>query len=115
MYKKSLIISTELKEIMVVLLLRNGKMQTFSKIGKTGKLRIIQGGENYLDYINHLRNVFDDWTEMPIRENHECVKDKNKLHRKWYFNILYFEQFSESGNTFYKWDEENRKIWYNHI
>ena len=70
-YKSNLVLSKELKEIMIGLLLGDGNMQTFSKTGKTGRLRILQGGENHLEYIRHLRNLLNDWTEMPIRENNE--------------------------------------------
>lgn len=93
---------------MIGLLLGDGNMQTFSKTGKTWRLRIVQGSENHFDYIKHLRKVFDNWTNMPIRESHE-INEVNKLYKKWYFNTLSFEQFAEIGNAFYKLDIINKK------
>ena len=58
-YKASLILDDKIKEIMIGLLLGDGNLQTFSKTGKTWRLRLIQGGENHFDYINHLRLLFD--------------------------------------------------------
>jgi len=95
-----MVLNEELKQIMVGLLLGDGNMQTFTRTGTTWRLRILQGGNNHFEYINHLRQLFDDWTVMPIRENHEI----NKNYKKWYFNTLCFEQFAELGNAFYKWD-----------
>lgn len=103
-----MILNDQLKEIMVGLLLGDGNMQTFSKKGKTWRFRFLQGGENHFDYINHLRNVFDDWTVMPIAEYNEINKI-GKLYKKWYFNTLSFEQFAELGNAFYKQDIEKGK------
>lgn len=78
-------------------------MQIFSKTSKTWRLRIVQGGENHLDYIKHLRDVFDNWTNMPIKEYH-VINKSNKIYKNWYFNTLSFEQFAEIGNAFYKLD-----------
>jgi hypothetical protein len=71
-------------------------------------LRILQGGENHFDYIQHLRLLFDNWTVMPVRENHEASKT-GKLYKKWYFNTLSFEQFAEIGNAFYPWNPKENK------
>lgn len=107
-YKTNLILNDRLKEIMVGLLLGDGNMQTFSKTGKTWRFRLLQGGENHFEYINHLRNVFNDWTVMPITEYNEKSKI-GKLYKNWYFNTLSFEQFAEIGNAFYKQDNEKGK------
>lgn len=107
-YKSNLILDFNLKEIMIGLLLGDGNLQTFSNTGNTWRLRIIQGGENHFEYIKHLRTLFDDWTVMPIRENHEISKT-GKIYKKWYFNTLSFEQFAELGNAFYKLDDEKLK------
>jgi LAGLIDADG DNA endonuclease family len=98
-----LILNDKLKQIMIGLLLGDGNMQTFSKTGKTWRFRILQGGDIHYEYINHLRLLFDDWTSMSIRENHEKRKD-GVVYKKWFFNTLCFEQFAEIGNAFYKWD-----------
>jgi hypothetical protein len=45
---------------MIGLLLGDGNLQTFSKNGNTWRLRILQGGENHFDYIQHLRLLFDN-------------------------------------------------------
>lgn len=96
-----MILDNHLKEIIVGLLLGDGNMQTFSKDGKTWRLRIIQGGSNHFIYICHLRNLLDAWTKMEIKEYNEVRTIKNKIYKKWYFNTLSFEQFSELGNAFY--------------
>jgi hypothetical protein len=59
-YKSNLILNNNLKEIMIGLLLGDGNLQTFSKNGNTWRLRILQGGENHFDYIQHLRLLFDN-------------------------------------------------------
>jgi hypothetical protein len=38
---------------------------------------------------------------MEIKEYNEIRTIKNKIYKKWYFNTLSFEQFSELGNAFY--------------
>lgn len=75
---------------MVGLLLGDGNMQTFSKTGSTWRFRILQGGDNHFEYIKHLREIFDNWTAMPIKENNEKNK-AGKVYKKWYFNTLSFE------------------------
>jgi len=107
-YKASLILDDKIKEIMIGLLLGDGNLQTFSKTGKTWRLRLIQGGENHFDYINHLRLLFDKWTVMNLTENHENSKT-GKIYKKWYFNTLTFEQFAELGNAFYPLDSKSGK------
>jgi hypothetical protein len=102
-YKSKLVLNDKLKEILIGLLLGDGNMQTFTQTGKSWRLRILQGGGIHFEYINHLRKLFDDWTVMPIRENHE-VSNSGLIYKKWFFNTLCFEQFSEIGNAFYKWD-----------
>jgi len=93
-YKSNLVLSDRLKEIMIGLLLGDGNMQTFTKTGKTWRLRILQGGDIHYEYITHLRELFNDWTVMPIRENHE-INEKGIIYKKWFFNTLSFEQFEE--------------------
>jgi len=93
---------------MIGLLLGDGNMQTFSKTGKTWRFRILQGGENHFEYVTHLRDVFDDWTAMNLAENHE-KKKSGKVYKKWYFNTLSFEQFSELGNAFYVLEPNGEK------
>jgi len=73
-YKSKLVLSEELKQIIIGLLLGDGNMQTFTKTGVTWRLIILQGGDIHLEYIKHLRKLFDDWTVMPIRDNHEINK-----------------------------------------
>ena len=97
-----------LKEIKVGLLLGDGNMQTFSKTSSTWIFRILQRRDNHFEYIKHLREILDSWTVMPIRENNEKNK-AGKVYKKWYFNILSFEQFTELGNAFYKLDVSNGK------
>lgn len=55
-----------------------------------------------------MREIFDNWTAMPIKENNEKNK-AGKVYKKWYFNTLSFEQFVELGNAFYKLDVINGK------
>lgn len=98
-----MVLNDKFKEILIGLLLGDGNMQTFTHIGKTWRLLILQGGDVHYEYIHHLRELFNYWTVMPIRENHEVSK-MGLIYKKWFFNSLCFELFSEIGNAFYKWD-----------
>ena len=107
-YKDSLVLTNDMRGIIVGLLLGDANLQTFTKHGKTWRLRIVQGGDNHYEYIQHLRTVLDLWTNMDVNTNHERTKD-NKVYNKWYFNTLTFTQFAELGNAFYPLDSNNKR------
>lgn len=98
-YKKSVVLTDHLQAVLVGLLLGDANMQTFSKTGKTWRVRLLQGEIN-LEYLRHLRTILDEFTNMEIASNHE-VRANGKEYRKWFFNTLSFEQFAELGNSFY--------------
>lgn len=98
MDKDKLILSDRLRGIIVGLLLGDGHMRLNHK-PKTCALSFLQG-EIHIDYLIHLREVFDEWTRMPIRSNHETTQT-GKIYKKWYFNTLTFSQFYELGCAFY--------------
>lgn len=109
LYKESLVLTNDMRGIIVGLLLGDANMQTFTQHGKTWRLRITQGGNNHFEYIQHLRTLLDPWTDMNLGTNNETTKD-GKVYNKWYFNTLTFTQFAELGNAFYPMNSDNRRL-----
>lgn len=107
-YKDSLVLTNDMRGIIVGLLLGDASLQTLTKHGKTWRLRIVQGGDNHYEYIQHLRTVLDPWTNMDLGTNHETTKD-GKVYNKWYFNTLTFAQFAELGHAFYPLNSNNKR------
>jgi hypothetical protein len=107
-YKESLVLTNDMRGIIVGLLLGDANLQTFTSHGTTWRLRIVQGGDNHYEYIQHLREVLDPWTNMDLGTNHETTKD-GKVYNKWYFNTLTFAQFAELGNAFYPLNSNNKR------
>lgn len=58
-YKNSLVLTKEMRGIIVGLLLGDANLQTFTSHATTWRLRIVQGGDNHYEYIQHLRKVLD--------------------------------------------------------
>lgn len=108
LYKDSLVLTNEMRGIIVGLLLGDANLQTFTSHGTTWRLRITQGNDNHYEYIQHLRTVLDPWTNMDLGTNHETTKD-GKVYNKWYFNTLTFTQFAELGNAFYPLNSNNKR------
>lgn len=107
-YKDSLVLTNNMRGIIVGLLLGDANLQTLTRDGKTWRLRIIQGGDNHYEYIQHLRTVLDPWTNMDVGSNHETTKN-DKVYNKWYFNTLTFSQFAELGTAFYPVNYNNKR------